>query len=277
MSAGPDLLRLTALLCLTVCTPLLAHDDPHEQIDRISVEIALDPADAALYMTRGGLYRMTGHWEAALADLDRVATLDPRHPSIEFHRGRLLFESGEHQQARELLDRFLAEHPAHVQALMVRARCLRELGESQRTARDYSQAVAQMANPTPVLFLERADALAATGDEHLAAAIAGFDEGITRLGPLILLQSRAIELEVRAQRYSAALVRIDQILSQTPRKESWLARRGEVLQQAGLEIEADASYAKALATIDALPHRLRQSPAIVELAARVNAHLERDP
>lgn len=277
MSVAPGLVCLTIVLWLTVCAPLLAHDDPDEQIDRISAEIEFYSGNAELYMTRGGLHRMAGHWEAALTDFNRVAALDSGYPGIDFQRGRILFEGGEFQQARELLDYFLADHPTHVQALIVRAGCLLALGQPQQAAQDYSQAIAQMANPTPVIFLERADALAAAGDDHLVAAIVSLDEGAARLGPLILLQSRAVEFEIRAQRYAAALARIDQILAQSPRKETWLARRGEVLQQAGFEAEARASFAQALAAIDALPSRRRQTPALVELTARLNRYLERDP
>lgn len=277
MRVGLGVLRLTAALCLAMCAPLFAHDEPHEQIERISREIERYPTDVELYMARGGLHRMTGHWEAALADFDRVIALDPLHPTIDFHRGRLLLEVGQYQEARDLLDRFLAEHPTHAQGLMVRARSLLRLGQPLLAARDYSQALAQMAKPAPVFYLERADALAAAGDEHLAAAIDSLDEGIARLGPLILLQSKAIDLEVRAQHYDAALARIDQILSGMPRKERWLARRGEVFELAGWEDEARASYAEALAAIDDLPSHLGQTPAVQELAADLKRRLEGDP
>jgi tetratricopeptide (TPR) repeat protein len=135
--------------------------------------------------------------------------------------------------------------------------------------RDYSYALAQISDPGPVPFIERADALVAAGDEYLNAAIDSLDEGIEQVGPVVLLQSKAIDLEVRARRYESALGRIDQVLSTMPRKERWLARRGEVLEQAGLIDEARATYAEALAAIDHLPRRLKETPAIQELAAEV--------
>ncbi len=277
MRVGPGVVRLTAALCLMMCAPLLAHGEPYEQIERISREIERDPNDAELYLARGGLHRITGHLEAALADYDRVTALDPDHPAIDFYRGQLLLEAGEYQKTRDILDRFLAEQPTNVKGLMVRARSLRQLGQPLLAARDYSSAMTQMAQLTPVLYLERADALAAAGKEHLDAAIDSLDEGIARLGLLMLLQSRAIDLEIQAQRYSAALSRIAQILSGEPRKERWLARRGEVLEQAGWEAAARASYAEALAAIDDLPSHLGQTPAVQDLAAQLIRRLERDP
>ena len=68
MRVGPGVVRLTAALCLTMCAPLLAHGEPYEQIERISREIERDPNDAELYLARGGLHRISGHLEAALAD-----------------------------------------------------------------------------------------------------------------------------------------------------------------------------------------------------------------
>jgi tetratricopeptide (TPR) repeat protein len=260
-----------------MCAPLLAHDEPQKEIERLSREIEWYTMDAGLYLARGGLHRMEGHWEAAMADFDRAAQLDPFNSTIDFQRGRLFFEAGAYQSARETLDSFLAEHPTHVQALMTRARCLRQLGQPLLATNDYSQALAQISDPGPVLFLERADALAAAGNEYLEEAIDGLDEGIEQLGPVVLLQSKAIDLEVRAQRYGSALERIDQILSTMARKERWLARRGEVLERAGLPGEARASYAEALAAIERLPWRRRETPAIQELATELINRLEADP
>jgi tetratricopeptide (TPR) repeat protein len=228
-------------------------------------------------MARGGLHRMQGHWDAALADFDRAAQLSPYDSTIDFHRGRLYYQAGAYQAAREILDRFLIEHPTHVQALMTRARSLRRVDRPLLAASDYSRALAQIPDPTPVLFLERADALASAGNRYLIAAIDGLDEGITRVGPVVLLQSRAIDLEVRAHRFGAALRRIDQILSTMPRKEKWLARRGEVLEQAGRADEAHASYAEALAAIERLPSHVGKTPAVLELAADLTNRLEVDP
>jgi tetratricopeptide (TPR) repeat protein len=84
-----DLLCLTTALYLAVCAPLFAHDEPDEQIERLTQGIERDPVDAELYLARGGLHRTNRHWEAALANFDRAAQLDPYNSAIDFHRGRL--------------------------------------------------------------------------------------------------------------------------------------------------------------------------------------------
>jgi predicted negative regulator of RcsB-dependent stress response len=60
---------------------------------------------------------------------------------------------------------------------------------------------------------------------------------------------------------------------QSPRKESWLARRGDILAGAGREPEARAAYAAALAAIEALPRSARRTAAMVSLEKHVRAAL----
>ena len=110
----------------------------------------------------------------------------------------------------------------------------------------------------------------------MGGAVDGLDEGIQELGPLVLLESRAIDLEVKRQRYDAALVRIDQVLAGVSRKEKWLARLGEILETAGRAQEARAAYKDALKAIESLPSRHRQLAASQELETYLRALLERD-
>ena len=113
----------------------------------------------------------------ALADFNRVAQLDPEHESIDFHRGRLLFEAGKFQQAGAALDLFLRADPNHLEALTTRGRILRKLGQPLEAVQDYTRAISLTPKPLPVLFLERAEALAEAGDEYVAEAIQSLDEG----------------------------------------------------------------------------------------------------
>lgn len=266
------------ILCLVSIrlAPVLAHDEPHNSIREITLQIQADPNNPNLYLKRGELHRISAHWDLALADFDRVAQLDPDHATVDFHRGRLLFEAGQVQPARVVLDGFLRAHPNHIEGFIVRGRVLRTLGQPVEAAQDYTRALSVAPSPTPVLFIERAEALADAGAEYVGVAVQGLDEGIQKLGPLILLESLAIDLEIRRQQYDAALARIDQVLTKVPRKEKWLARRGEVLEGAGRFNEARAAYEDALRALEALPSRLRQVPASQELDAHLRGLLARD-
>ena len=248
-----------------------AHDGLHEQIAEVTARIRRDPKNAALYLKRGELYRLHRDWTRAAADYDRAARLHPRLAEIDFARGRMLFEAGRPRPAQIALDRFLHEQPDHLEALITRGRVLVRLGQHAAGARDFTEAIAR--SPEPELFLERAQALSAGGGAHLDEALRGLDEGIARHGPLVTLQLYAIDLELRRKHYDAVLARLETVAAQSPRKETWLARRGEILALAGRAHEARAAFAAALAAVESLPASRRRTGAVTELEARVRAAL----
>ena len=90
-----------------------------------------------------------------------------------------------------------------------------------------------------------------------------------------MLELLAIDLELRKKNYDAALARLEQIAAQSQRKEEWLVRRGEILEQAGRAEEAHAAFMQAQAAIESLPPAIGQTTAMTELEARLRAALER--
>jgi predicted negative regulator of RcsB-dependent stress response len=89
------------------------------------------------------------------------------------------------------------------------------------------------------------------------------------------LQLEAIDLELTAKRYDAALARVETIAAQSARKEAWLARRGDILEQAGRVEEARVTCEQALAAMESLPARHRKTRATTKLEAQVRAALAR--
>ena len=260
----PETLRLLSVmtsLTLVCLGPLFAHDEPHCRIDEITLELEYDPDSPDLYIKRGELYRLTSQLDLALSDFDHAGLLDPEHETVNFHCGRLLFEAGQYHQARIALDHFLGAHPDHLDGLRARARVLRALKQPLQAVMDYAHALSLVSYPTPVLIIEQAEALVEVDEPFVDLAIQSLDDAIAKHGPLILLESCAIDLEIGHHHYDAALARIDRILQGTTRKERWLLRRGEVLEKAGRIQEARATYDLALEAIKALPQRLQQTPA----------------
>jgi predicted Zn-dependent protease len=251
----------------------LAHDGIHEQIAELTKQIERDPKNAFLYLKRGELHRLHRDWNSALADYERAAQLDPNLAAVDLGRGKMLFEAGWPQSAKVVLDRFLAKQPEDIEGLVTRARVLMKLERRVDAAKDFTRAIEQSSTAQPEFYLERAQALAAEGDKYRDEALRGLDEGIKKLGPLVTLQLDAIDLELTQKRYDAALARLDQIAAQSPRKEAWLARRGEILKQAGRLNEASAAFTAALAAIEVLPPHRRKAKATVELERRLRAAL----
>jgi predicted Zn-dependent protease len=83
----------------------------------------------------------------------------------------------------------------------------------------------------------------------------------------------AIELETMQNRLDAALARIDAILVNAPRKETWLTRRAEILLQAGRVPEAIQNFESALAALESLPPNRRSVSSMRDLETRIRAGL----
>lgn len=271
---------LMAVPCswLVLMPPAAAHGPIDEQIATLTSRIQEDPQNATLYLNRGVLHRHHREWDAALADFDRSAQLAPTLAEVDLARGRTLLEAGRPGPAKVALDRFLAKRPDHAKALVARARVLVEMDQNRAAVQDYTRAItleARLSRGIPDHYLERARAVAAQGKEYIGEAVQGLDEGIARLGPLVSLQLYAIELELSAKRYEGALARLESVAAQTPRKESWLARRAEILEQAGRQEEARLAYRQALSAIESLSSRHRKTRTMVQLEAQVRAAVSR--
>ncbi len=258
-----------AISVTLLTAPAVAHDGIHEQITEVTRRIERDPKNAALYLKRGELHRLHRDWDRASTDYDRAAQLNPQLAVVDLARGRMLYEAGRPQLAKPLLDRFLARQPKHAEAMVTRARISLKLGQQAEATKDFTAAIALAPQPQPEMYLERAGALTSAGEEFRNEALRGLDEGIEKLGPLVTLQLAAIDLELAQRRYDAALARLDKVAAQSPRKEQWLARRGEILEQAGRKAEARVAFTAALAAIETLPPHRRRVKTTTELETRL--------
>jgi tetratricopeptide (TPR) repeat protein len=217
-----------------------------------------------------------GDFDAALADFGRAASLDPGNTTLDLLRGRALVDAGRALQGKIHLDRFLVRHPESGLGFAQRARAALALRDAAGAAADWNAAIERLRSPTPDDYLARLEAQLAAGQHE--AALRGLDQGMARLGPLAALEQPAIELELRARRWDAALGRLERLAAQSPRKETFHQRRGEILLAAGRRSEARTAFRAALAAITALPPHLRatQTTAELELKAKQSlAALER--
>ena len=262
-----------AMLCLA---PLiaLAHGDVHLQIEDLTKRITQDPKNAELYLKRGELHRSHQDFDAAQADYDFAASLNPHLPFVDLARGKMFLDANWPLSALVALDRFVAGHTNHVDGLMTRARTLVKLGRRLQAVEDYTRAIEGAAQPQPEMYLERSQALTNEGPACFGQALKGIDEGMKRLGPLVVLQMFAIDVELKQNQVDAALGRLDRIAAQSARKEKWLAQRGDILLGAGRNAEAAEAYRSALKALAALRPGLRQVPAMIELEKHVQAALE---
>jgi len=262
---------LIALSVTALGTPIgaMAHGPLHEQIVRLGKAIEQFPDNADLYLQRGELHRHHQDWNAALADYNTAENLASRLALVDLCRGKLFLDAGEPKQAKAALDRFLAKAPNDAEGFLTRGRALVQIGMYEVAAEDFTRAIQNVEMPQPEYYYERSQALVAAG--RMIEALRGMDEGMKRLGEIVTLQVYAIDLEIKLQYYDAALARLEKVALQSPRKEKWLARRGEILQMAGRDDEARQAFQAALREIESLSSRHRNTKAIIDLEKRVRS------
>lgn len=249
-----------------------AHDGLHEQIVALTREIEAHATEPELYVRRGELQRLHRQYDLALADFARARALDPcRAPSLS--EARLYADLGWSERAQAALENHLAARPDDAEALLLRARLREECGALEEAVRDYDRALAGLEPPEPDPYLARANALAVLGPAGVDRALSGLDEALARLGPVSSLELRAIELEVERARFDAALVRLEQLASRSPRQERWLAQRGEILLRAGRAEEALSTFRAARCALELLPARQHGSTLVLELERTVALRL----
>ena len=246
---------------------VVAHPVASERLELVNQRIAADPTQAALYLERGQIYHHEDAWDAALADYQRAAELGLDPNVSDLAHGELLQQAGRPAEAKVFLDRLLNQHPDHLQALEARARAYSALGLTAAAADDYHRLLTLAPKPAPDLYLEAIRA--AVRADRNADALRWADMGLDRLGPLSVLATEAIELEVTRRRYDHAIARLDRIVATSSFVEKWLVRRAEVLALAGRQEDACAAYKTALEALERRPAKRRTTRALTELERRI--------
>lgn len=280
---------LVALLALggpAVPGAALAHGDLHGQIMQLTEQIKSAPAGsiklAVLHLHRGELHRLHGEFKEAEADFELVAKFDPERKQeklrdLDLARGRLYLDWGKPKQAKEALDRYVAKHGDDPAGLINLAQALVTLGWGIEAVAHLDRAIAKHPQPEPDHFIGRAQILEKLGAKHLDRAVRGLDDGIRRLGPVVTLEVKAIDLEIKLKRWSSALRRVDLLHDGQPRKDIWLARKAEILDLAGQPQQAAEARRKALAAHDKLPPTLREQKLSVNLRKQLITAQEAAP
>jgi tetratricopeptide (TPR) repeat protein len=263
-------------LCLVIGSPAgfgRAHDDLAVQTARLDAQIAEAPLEWALYLRRGYLLGLHGERRGALDDLGRAQALAPQSPRIYALRGELRLAWGEPREALVEVKQWLAREPRAGRALLLASRCLFLLGEAHGAAQSMDRGLALLAHPSPDDFLERAELHVQLGD--IARAVAGLDAGLVRLGGSIALERHALQLEIRAARYEAALARLDGLCTNSGGNLSYALRRAEVLEYMGDLSAAKTAFGAAASKAGDLPPAKRATRAHQQLATRIRAGLKR--
>ena len=253
---------------LVLCSlAAFAHGDLHDQIEKTTREIAGNPANAALYLKRGELHRLHREYAPAFSDYAQAERLDRAIAGVELGRARAFADQKQWAEAEAAITRYISRVPGNETALALRAE-IRD-NSNKPSAADWAAAIAASAEPRVDYYIALAEAHARYGAH--SEALRAIDQGAAKLGPLVALRQWAIESLAKQRRWDEAIARIDTLIAESPRKESWLARKAE-LQKAAMQVErARETALAARGAIQQLPPRVQQTKAMLDLVARLDA------
>lgn len=247
--------------------------EPESRLEKQTREILQAPDNPSLYLKRAEQHVQEKHWDQAIRDYDKAAELGAKNKELHLDRAETFLKAGKPASAIEASRLFSKAYPDDPRGPVVRARALMRQGKPSEAVAEYTAGLERGYEPAPDLYLERMEAQKKSGKSTPATRLEGIDEGLRKLGPVLTLQLKAIDLELELGRAESALARIDTILAQSERKEAWLERRADVLMLLKRTEEARAAREQALAAVKALPPGPRKSPETRALQARLEKKL----
>lgn len=266
---------LPLLLVLSTAMPPLpatAHGFLHERIGEMDRLVESQSDKAEPFLRRAELYREHGDFEAALADISRASKREPEVARVDLHRAKVYLDQGQLDAAAEATVRFLdrTQMEKNAQHLFPRAYLLfaeiaERKGKPLEAAGHIGKAITESERPAPTLFLKQSSVLANAGPEHADAAIEVLEAGMRKLGPLSVLQQRALELELARRDKKAALLRIETMIAAVPSNPGYLREKGRILEMTGKDKQAHSAYILALGVLNRTLAARRNSSAFVAL------------
>ncbi len=247
------------------------HGAYHDVVAALSAELQRNPNDAALRYKLAEAHAGHEDWRACIREIKLVERLAPSVYPTDFLRGFALHLAGKDEEAKKVLDVFLAGSPRHQDALTTRGRVMVKLGRPAEAAADFQRAVDLATVPQPDMIVELATCHVQAG--KIQEACASIDAGLKAAGDVPSLLLCALEIETKAGAWDAALGRIDALQKSAPREESWMARRAELLHQAGRSDESLTAWRSLRDRLLSLPSLERGTPTNLSLLNQVRSAL----
>lgn len=245
-----------------------AHPFLDERLALLDRDLAADPANPQLLLARGALQLDEGHAAEAISDLDRALAVEPRLAVVALLRSRALLALDRREEARREARRFLELDAGS-------ARGWRQLAAVESARRDDDAATAAFARyfelarePRPEDYLARAEVQLVAAD--LDGARRGLAEGVERLGPLVSLLARALEVEHARDDAAAALALAERLSAASPEDPRWQVEHAEALERLGRSEESRAALDAARAALAARSPARREAPALRAVAERID-------
>jgi len=246
-----------------------------EKLAQTAEALRRTPDDPRLLVEQAELLVEHGDHALAKNNLERVDVLAPGVFPTDFVRARLSIDEGDLALAEEYLNREVARTSSDPRPLALRARTRFSLGKRAEAFSDYKQAWVTTAHPQGDFVIEVADAFVSGGLVDEAEQV--LRKGIEVVGRAPSLLTRLVDVEVSLGRPAEAVIWVEVMQARAPRPEPWMARRAELLAQAGNFKEAREAWVALRDHLSKLPNLERGSPALRSVAERVDCALREKP
>jgi predicted Zn-dependent protease len=248
------------------------HGDVHEAIVMLSKEIDAKPDNAALLRERALLYSQAEHYAEALADLEKAEKADPANDTPAAMRGRIFKSTGRLAEARASQEAFLKKHPGHAQVKFDYCQTLVALHERAAALRELDALISTSKQPPPDAIALRLQLTESQVPDGPATALEWLKTFLPK-HRLPVFEEHALRLEIQLGRTAAAVHRLDTMIADAPRPESFLLRKAEILASAGNQDGARTAARAAGEAIARLPAHIRGTVACAALEQRVQKFL----
>jgi len=209
--------------------------------------------------------------QLALRDFQQAKKTNSTSADTDFYIGRLRLDMNQADKALPLLSRFVRLNPNHSNALKNQGDAYFALGDFTRAAHVYQQVVVLEKHPDPELFLKITRAYMAAGTGYQKQAKEAIEQGILRLGPLVTIVMKGIELELSQQNYGQALVLLEKLPKVVKDSPKWLVQRGDILNKSGRKEEAILANNRAISKIESLPISRRNTRKMIQLISTLKS------
>jgi len=224
---------LALLLTLALAPTALAHGNLSDRIAILGDQIKSHPQVAALYAERADLLAQDGAYADALADWDAAEKLDAKLAPVPCVKAQLFLDLKMPAKAVAILAPLVKANPKHGPAWFLLGQAQVQTGDAAGACASFDAAIPLLSPLLPEHVLAQAEAQVSVkqGDE----AIKRLEAGMKMLGPLIVLQDKAVGIEVALGRTQAAVARLEAVIADLKgrklRAEAWEKRKMELGKQ----------------------------------------------
>jgi predicted Zn-dependent protease len=252
-----------------------AHPFVDDRLALLDAQIAAEPADYRLRLSRGSLLLDEHRAHAALVDFERALELDSALNVAHLLTSRALLADGQPEPAVAAARRYLTLEPDSARGWRALARALDARSQASgvmppaEAVAAFERSVALAPDPSPDDYLECA-ALERRGGQ-IEPALRSLEAGVARLGPLTALLSAALEIERERGAWADALSYAERLAATSPQGERWQLERAHLLRQLGRDDEARVALDQAKATLAGRSAARRASPVFAALAREIES------